>query len=64
VEVAEHDELVVAAGLGRDDVDVLVEELLAAGELADVLVALEAAAARRAAPPTAPRPCRAASGRC
>ena len=45
MEVAEDDELVVATGLGGDDVDVLVEELLAAGELADVLVALEAAAA-------------------
>ena len=45
VEVAEHDQLVAAAGLGREDVDVLVEELLAAGEFGDGGAALEAAAA-------------------
>ena len=48
MEVTEHDQLVVAAGDGRHDVHVLVEELLAAGEVGDALVALEAAAAAHA----------------
>ena len=48
VEVAEDDQLVVAAGLARHDIHVLVEELLAAGEVGDVLVALELPAAAHA----------------